>query len=54
MFLSRDPDKRNVQRYSELQCGVDTGLIERITMDLPKFNWLYINRDGPYLATIGA
>lgn len=54
MFLSKDPDKRNVQRYAELQCGIDPRAIEEITMGLPKFNWLYINRDGPYLATIGA
>ena len=40
MFLSKDPDKRNTARYAELQCGIDPGLIERITMDLPKFNWL--------------
>jgi hypothetical protein len=54
MFLSNDPDKRNTARYAELQCGIDPGLIEGITSQLPKYNWLYINRDGPYLATIGA
>lgn len=54
IFLSNDPVKANTQRYAELQCGLDPGLIESVTLGLPKFNWLYINRDGPYLATIGA
>jgi hypothetical protein len=54
MFLSRDPVKANTQRFAELQCGVDPGEIEYYTSHLPRYHWLYINREGPYLATIGA
>jgi hypothetical protein len=53
MFLSRDPVKANTDRYAEMQCGIDPGFIQWVTMNLPPFHWLCINRDGPYMCTVG-
>jgi hypothetical protein len=53
MFLARDPDKRNRERFGEMEVG-DPKKIEEWVMGLPKFHWLCINRDGPYFCTVGA
>jgi hypothetical protein len=53
MFLARDPDKRNRERFGEMEVG-DPRDIENLTMQLPQYNWLCINRDGPYFCTVGA
>jgi hypothetical protein len=45
-FLSQDNDKRNRRRYSELAGGVDPALIERETLRLGKFEFLYLNASG--------
>jgi hypothetical protein len=53
MFLSRDPDKRNRERYGELEVG-DPHDIEDVTQHLRPFEFLYINRIGPTFAVVGA
>jgi hypothetical protein len=53
MFLARDPDKRNRERFGEMEVG-NPREIENLTMNLPQYNWLCINRDGPYFCTVGA
>lgn len=52
MFLAPDNDKRNRRRYSELAGGVDPELIERETLQLQKYEFLYLNANGE-MAVIG-
>jgi hypothetical protein len=54
MFLSKDGDERNRQRYGEIACGIDPQSIERETLKLQPFSWLYIRRSGPQWAVIDA
>ncbi len=60
LFLARDPDERDRERFGEIG-GVDPKYIERITLRLPKFHWLYIRREGddpnstdPAMCIVGA
>jgi hypothetical protein len=57
MFLSRDPVKANRERFGEMEVG-NPREIEDLTMNLPPYNWLCINRGdssgGPYFCTVGA
>ena len=52
LFLSYDPDKRSRDRFGEIG-GVDPQLVKDITLQLPKYHWLYIRRDGPVMCVIG-
>lgn len=52
LFLSRDPDKRNRDRFNEIG-GVDGRTVGEITMQLRKFEFLCIYRDGPAMCVIG-
>lgn len=52
IFLAPDNDVRNRRRYSELSGGIDPDLIERQTLSLRRFEFLYINADGE-MAVIG-
>lgn len=54
MFLSKDGEERNRIRYGEIGCGIDPGEIERQTLKLPPYGWLYIRRSGPHWAIIDA
>jgi hypothetical protein len=54
MFLSKDGEERNRQRYGEIACGIDPRAIERETLNLGPFSWLYIRRSGPQWAVIDA
>jgi hypothetical protein len=54
MFLSKDGEERNRQRYGEIACGIDPRSIERETLRLAPFSWLYIRRSGPQWAVIDA
>lgn len=54
MFLSWDGEERNRQRYGEIGCGIDPRAIERETLRLDPFSWLYIRRSGPQWAVIDA
>ncbi len=60
LFLARDPDERDRERFGEIG-GVDPKYVERITLRLPKFHWLYIRREGddptstePAMCIVGA
>jgi hypothetical protein len=50
-FLSRDPDKRNRDRFSEIG-GVDGHFIGDEVMKLRKYEFLCLHREGPYMAII--
>jgi energy-coupling factor transporter ATP-binding protein EcfA2 len=52
LFLSYDPDKRSRDRFAEIG-GVDPTLVKDVVVQLPKFHWLYIRRDGPVMCVIG-
>jgi hypothetical protein len=54
MFLSKDGDGRNQVRYGEIACGINPDDIERETLALDPFSWLYIRRSGPQWAVIDA
>ena len=54
MFLSKDGEERNRKRYGEIACGIDPGEIERETLKLDPFSWLYIRRSGPEWAVVDA
>lgn len=52
MFLAPDNDKRNRRRYGELAGGVDPELIEAQTLQLNRYEFLYLNASGQ-MAVIG-
>ena len=52
MLLSKDGEQRNRTRYGEIACGIDPREIEKETMKLDPFSWLYIRRSGPRWAVI--
>jgi hypothetical protein len=54
MFLSKDGEERNRRRYAEIACGISPAEIERETLKLDPFSWLYIRRSGPQWAVIDA
>lgn len=54
MFLSKDGEQRNRQRYGEIGCGIDPRDIERETLALAPFSWLYIRRSGPQWCVVDA
>jgi hypothetical protein len=54
MFLSRDGEERNRLRYGEIGCGISPAEIERQTLKLDPFSWLYIRRSGPQWCIVDA
>lgn len=60
LFLGRDNDERNIQRFGEIG-GVDPKLIESVVRDLRMYSvnghsvseQLYVDLRGPYMALIG-
>jgi hypothetical protein len=54
MFLSKDGEERNRVRYSEIACGIDPAAIERETLALDPYSWLYIRRSGPQWCVVDA
>ena len=54
MFLSKDGEERNRKRYAEIACGISERAIERETLNLDPFSWLYIRRSGPQWAIVDA
>lgn len=50
-FLSRDPDKRNRDRFSEIG-GVDGHFIGDEVMKLRKYEFLCLHREGPYMCIV--
>lgn len=52
-FLAPDNDHRNRSRYAELSGGIDPDFIDRTTLQLQRFEFLYLNADGE-MAIVGA
>jgi hypothetical protein len=53
IFLFRDPDKRNRQRYGEIG-GADPKFIDYATMQLQPYQSLYIKRTGQRMCIVDA
>lgn len=53
LFIARDPDKRNRERYTEIG-GFDTKEVERIVASLKKYQFLYLEREHRYMCIIDA
>lgn len=51
LFLSYEPDKRGRERFAEIG-GVDPKIINDTVLQLEKFQWLYIRRDGGTMCII--
>ena len=54
MFLSKDGEQRNRNRYGEIACGIDPADIEREILRLQPYSWLYIRRSGPQWCIVDA
>lgn len=54
MFLSKDGEERNRLRYGEIACGIDPKAIEKETLALDPYSWLYIRRSGPEWCVVDA
>lgn len=54
MLLAKDGEQRNRDRYGEIACGIDPADIERETLALDPFSWLYIRRSGPRWCIVDA
>jgi hypothetical protein len=52
IFLSNESDRRQRQRYGEISGGHDPDFIERLTLGLHRYEFLYLNADG-HMAIIG-
>jgi hypothetical protein len=51
IFIARDPDKRNRERYTEIG-GFDSKEVERITMSLKRYQFLYLEREHRYMCIV--
>lgn len=53
LFIARDPDKRNRERYTEIG-GFDSKEVERICLTLKRYQFLYLEREHRYMCIIDA
>lgn len=51
LLLSRTPDKRDRDRFSEIG-GVDPDLVKSVVASLQKYQWLYIRRDDSAMCIV--
>jgi hypothetical protein len=51
IFIARDPDKRNRERYNEIG-GFDTKEVERICLSLKPYQFLYLERSHGYMCIV--
>jgi hypothetical protein len=52
LFLHNDPDKRSRDRFKEIG-GVNPDWVAETVSQLPRYNFLYIKRDGARMCVIG-
>jgi hypothetical protein len=53
LFLTKDPDKRNQQRYDEIG-GFDPRIVSTATRSLRPYEFLYLKRTGEFMCVVGA
>jgi len=51
LFIARDPDKRNRERYSEIG-GFDSREVERVSLTLERYQFLYLEREHRYMCIV--
>jgi hypothetical protein len=51
IFIARDPDKRNRERYTEIG-GFDSKEVERISQTLKTYQFLYLERKHRYMCIV--
>jgi len=51
IFIARDPDKRNRERYTEIG-GFDSKEVERVCMTLERYQFLYLEREHRYMCIV--
>lgn len=44
LFLAHDPDESDRKRFKEIGGGIDPELIDKVTLRLPQYWWLYLRR----------
>jgi len=53
LFLHKDPDERNIQRYKEIG-GIDPDVVQQVTRQLALHEFLYIRRRDYSMAVVAA
>ena len=53
-FFGRDNVAANRKAFAEMGGSVDPNLISNTVMNLAKYEWLYVHKDGPYIGIIEA
>lgn len=51
LFIARDPDKRNRERYTEIG-GFDSKEVERVSQTLERYQFLYLEREHRYMCIV--
>lgn len=51
IFIARDPDKRNRERYTEIG-GFDSKEVERVSQSLSTYQFLYLERKHRYMCIV--
>jgi hypothetical protein len=51
LFIARDPDKRNRERYTEIG-GFDSREVEKICLTLQRYQFLYLEREHRYMCIV--
>lgn len=51
LFIARDPDKRNRERYTEIG-GFDSKEVERVSLTLERYQFLYLEREHRYMCIV--
>lgn len=54
LFLSYMPDESDRKRFAEIGGGIDSKLIDAVTLRLPQYWWLYIRRKDRTLCIVRA
>jgi hypothetical protein len=54
LFLAHMPDEGDRRRFGEIGGGVDSKMIEEITLQLPQYWWLYVRRRDRSLCIVRA
>jgi hypothetical protein len=53
VFIARDPDKRNRERYTEIG-GFDSKQVEEVSQSLERYQFLYLEREHRYMCIVDA
>lgn len=54
LFLAHDPDESDRKRFKEIGGGVDPELVDKATLRLPQYWWLYLRRKDRTICIVRA